>query len=582
MSFGFSVGDIIAGANLLITSINALNDGAGASFEYRAVTATLHQTTAALQGLNELELVEDAHREALEVAASQCGVTILQFVNRINKFETRLGEGETVRSWKGVLRKLEWSLYSKDEVRRFQAYLQGDLLALQTTLQRVHLAITLTGLQETRTTLSRVETRLDEAIAMRSLVLRALSRCFIDFRGLFMAVFCTNLRVISCLLSGPRRPPQIQEERPIYVEDPHGRTIPILCSWIEGWDDFDALLKIQFKRLPGLKKIAAREYLLKDVVSSAEITQSMKVGMVFVPGKKITMSMVFTTHPHKASQTCPKCFSNAQSTYTGNPQIECSACGLYYSISRLTRPQVQDRPELMKIMLPVAPHEAWHSNPKAATQRTPPTSGGHEPGQPRSTAREVLVLECIEDFSRIHIVEVPKRLKLHAPGERPNQEQLLSNDKRASEKTLGATTAVHPDRIRLGEALLDIDDTNGRIEAARDFSRSFVKDAIEYLRMAFFGLERYWQTKNYFDLCMRAEFICGPIGNLGFTEAEDALMQIYRLRQLPDDETKLKKMRLLMNVANSQFEQGSQALARTFNVAAELGVDDDPGSAARH
>lgn len=86
--FGLSVGDFIAGINVIITSINAINDATGSSAEYRAVIGTLCGIKSALEDLNRLKIEDLSQRHALEILASRCGETIFAFTNKISKYKT--------------------------------------------------------------------------------------------------------------------------------------------------------------------------------------------------------------------------------------------------------------------------------------------------------------------------------------------------------------------------------------------------------------------------------------------------------------------------------------------------------------
>jgi hypothetical protein len=141
-AFGFSVGDLIAGISLIIKSINAVKEGTGSSAEYQAVTATLAQIKAELECLDKIKLDDPAERHALKISASNCGQTISQFLGRISKYDTGLREFGLDKKWKSALRKVQWAMYSKDDICKFQAHLQGNLLCLQTTLLRIHITST--------------------------------------------------------------------------------------------------------------------------------------------------------------------------------------------------------------------------------------------------------------------------------------------------------------------------------------------------------------------------------------------------------------------------------------------------------
>lgn len=139
-AFGFSVGDLVAGINLVKDLIKALEDGAGASAEYRELIAELYTLEVALQQVNHLKL-EDSRRLqriAVEHAAAQCQHTIDEFLKKISKFQPSLRAGGSSKPWKDSLRKIQWALCKKEDVDRFRAEINGhasSINILLTTLQ---------------------------------------------------------------------------------------------------------------------------------------------------------------------------------------------------------------------------------------------------------------------------------------------------------------------------------------------------------------------------------------------------------------------------------------------------------------
>jgi hypothetical protein len=325
--FGFSIGDFIAGIDLVVTSINAIEDGSGSAAEYRAVITTLSGVKSALMDLNKLKIEDAAERHALEILARQCGETMFAFLTKISKYNSSLRYPSS-RKWKDAIRKVQWALYSSDDVRRFQTQLQSDLLTLQIMLNRIHISSTARDATEIHIALTHVKKNLDRVNMVQLLILHALSKCWGEFRGLFMMMFLSNMRLIEFILTGLQLSAQIQEERPTFLNDPHGRIIPFLRSWIHGWDDFEDMLLVQFKRVPGSQKISAGEYALDDTLCAKEITRSMPVEAVFLPGRKISMSMRFSLEKTNSS-ICLKC--ECPITTTAKIEVTCPSCGLVCS-----------------------------------------------------------------------------------------------------------------------------------------------------------------------------------------------------------------------------------------------------------
>ena len=139
--FGFSVGDFVAGIQLIRQLISALEDSAGSSAEYRGLIKELYSLERALLEVKHLDLDDSQHAQlvALRQAATQCQQTIDEFLLRIQKFQPSLRNGGSKSSWRDGLRKVEWALYKKDDVERFRAQLNGHTASINILLMTVHL-----------------------------------------------------------------------------------------------------------------------------------------------------------------------------------------------------------------------------------------------------------------------------------------------------------------------------------------------------------------------------------------------------------------------------------------------------------
>ena len=139
--FGFSVGDFVAGIELIRQLIKALEDTAGSSAEYRGLIKELYSLERALLEVKHLDLDDSQHAQhvALRQAATQCQQTIDEFLVKIRKFQPALRTGGSKSSWRDGLRKVEWALYKKDDVERFRAQLNGHTTSINILLMTVQL-----------------------------------------------------------------------------------------------------------------------------------------------------------------------------------------------------------------------------------------------------------------------------------------------------------------------------------------------------------------------------------------------------------------------------------------------------------
>jgi STAND-like protein len=140
LGFGLSVGDFIAGINLIRNLIKALEEGAGSGQEYRELIRELYSLERALVEIKQLNVDESLNiqKNAIEQAACQCQETISTFLAKLGKFHGPLslvGSGSAPRD---VLRKMQWAVYKKEDIIKFRAQIAGhtsSLLTLLATLQ---------------------------------------------------------------------------------------------------------------------------------------------------------------------------------------------------------------------------------------------------------------------------------------------------------------------------------------------------------------------------------------------------------------------------------------------------------------
>ena len=139
--FGFSVGDFVAGIELIRQLINALEDSAGSSSKYRELFKELYSLERALLEVKHLELDASQYAQlvALRQAATQCQQTIDEFLIRFRKFQPASRTGGAKSSWRDSLRKMEWALYKKENLERFRAQLSGHTASINMLMMTVQL-----------------------------------------------------------------------------------------------------------------------------------------------------------------------------------------------------------------------------------------------------------------------------------------------------------------------------------------------------------------------------------------------------------------------------------------------------------
>lgn len=141
MVFPFGVGfvDFVDAIQLVRTVAKALAESSGAGSQYRGVIAALNSLEAALEQVKATENLPAAQAAALQQAASRCEETFEHFLTKIKKYEPSLKLGGSLKKWKDALRKVQWTLNTKDELTRFQAEIQGHAMAIQILLTAAHM-----------------------------------------------------------------------------------------------------------------------------------------------------------------------------------------------------------------------------------------------------------------------------------------------------------------------------------------------------------------------------------------------------------------------------------------------------------
>ncbi|KAI8629915.1 hypothetical protein F5Y19DRAFT_474858 [Xylariaceae sp. FL1651] len=132
MSFGFGVGDFIAGANLAHKLIRVMTETRGASIEYQEALAELcgiQQVFIQITQLSRNEILPKATLNSLaQIIMPSMGI-IADFLDRTKHYQTKLSGGSGLSSsWLG------WALFRKDELKLLRDTLHSRLSAINTLL----------------------------------------------------------------------------------------------------------------------------------------------------------------------------------------------------------------------------------------------------------------------------------------------------------------------------------------------------------------------------------------------------------------------------------------------------------------
>ena len=112
--FGFSIGDFIAGINLVLDVYNALRESGGAASDYQQQIVWLEQLVSVLDALR------TSTPDDVAQLAGECEEPLLMFYTKIRqKYNDSLGEASKLSPGR-VLRSLQWTFFksaSKDLVK---------------------------------------------------------------------------------------------------------------------------------------------------------------------------------------------------------------------------------------------------------------------------------------------------------------------------------------------------------------------------------------------------------------------------------------------------------------------------------
>lgn len=133
MSFGFSVGDFLAGANLAYRLIRALSESRGSSMEYQEVIQELgciQHTFLHIELINSRRVFSQATINAISHILGSSMEVMGRFLQQTEKYRKSLsgngGQSLAADSW----RKIGWSLFQKEELIGLRSTLQTRLAAV--------------------------------------------------------------------------------------------------------------------------------------------------------------------------------------------------------------------------------------------------------------------------------------------------------------------------------------------------------------------------------------------------------------------------------------------------------------------
>ena len=135
MSFGFSVGDFVAGASLAYDLIIALSSSRGSSMEYQQLIQQLyimHKTCMHVEQIRSSNQMTHATLNATVLIVKNISKQIEAFLRKTEKYRKSLRAGGSGSIAKDAWRKVGWSLFKPTEVKKLKEDLQSAMSQLGT------------------------------------------------------------------------------------------------------------------------------------------------------------------------------------------------------------------------------------------------------------------------------------------------------------------------------------------------------------------------------------------------------------------------------------------------------------------
>jgi hypothetical protein len=144
VGFGFSVGDFLAGIQLVRDIISSLQASGGSTASYQGLAFTLFSLESALLEVKTLDFGDQHYQQinALKCAATQCQRTIDDFLLSIKRYQPSLtaqGSGSKIRDG---IKKIQWAVCKKEDVAAFEARLRGHVSSINLLVTTVQLEMT--------------------------------------------------------------------------------------------------------------------------------------------------------------------------------------------------------------------------------------------------------------------------------------------------------------------------------------------------------------------------------------------------------------------------------------------------------
>ena len=325
--FGFSVGDFIAAIRVVGTVVEVLRDAGAARREFAELAQLLATLEVSLRSVTEIgsDGSYEAYGPLLQRAATQCQSSVEDFWQRVRKCQPQLQSQEWGSKVKESWAKVRWALCKREDVQRFKADVQCQVVAVQLVLstlqlkQHKHLEGTASRISYAVDACASQLTNLaivgDERTQCQLALSDKIAEQNRDFEQSLAQLHRQLLRI----------PAQIERQPPVYLRDALDKDSPFHLEFIRSAEALLYVLRLNLVHVrSGVKKIDRREFSILEQGSSREIDLSQNWETLFFPGQRVGMSMLFYL-PRCSASVCPSCESPSESSRSG---MRCASCGV--------------------------------------------------------------------------------------------------------------------------------------------------------------------------------------------------------------------------------------------------------------
>jgi hypothetical protein len=144
-AFGFSVGDFLAGLQLVYAVSASLEASTGSRAKFQLLISEFENLGATLQAIATLPcpLGQESRLSVIQNAVTKCNEDIAAFVQKKKRYKKAFDAKSSEKWWVGTLEKISWELYGEDDVSRFKDVIHSHAIRIQLRVTAFKMYLTL-------------------------------------------------------------------------------------------------------------------------------------------------------------------------------------------------------------------------------------------------------------------------------------------------------------------------------------------------------------------------------------------------------------------------------------------------------